>query len=214
MTALCKGVTAVLLLCLLVGASEGQNDPAKEKAKATDQMRQVAHAIKQCPPAVDRVPPPHSKCFGTEADAGPPVNVTWNVKDSKTARAPYEGNVEFDLVASWSLNRLQPTDRKVAKACDRTFQIEADLASIWAQAALRARLGLADDVDLPRSKIWHYRFELDVGSDNPELIKTLWTDETGKAQALTAGHSCWVKAAQSVGNSSPDAATPSQERER
>jgi hypothetical protein len=41
-----------------------------------------------------------------------------------------------------------------------------------------------------------------VGSDDPELVKMLWTDETGKAQAVTAGHSSRGKAAQAVGTSS------------
>jgi hypothetical protein len=191
-----------LMLTLFVGPGVGQNDPAKEKAKATDQMRQVAQAIKQCPPAVARMSPPNSQCFSTEAKAGPPLNVTWDVVEKRTARAPYQGYVEFELPATGLIDQLQPTDRKVAKACDRNYQIEAQGATFVAQAGLAAELGLPDDVEPPRSKVWHFRFEFDVGSDDPELVKMLWTDETGKAQAVTAGHSCWGKAAQAVGTSS------------
>jgi hypothetical protein len=56
---------------------------------------------------------------------------------------------------------------------------------------MHPELELPDDVEPPRSKVWHFRFESDVSWDDPELVKMMWTDETGKAQAVTAGHSCW-----------------------
>jgi len=181
-------------------ATTAATTPAKQMA--IEQMRQVAKAIKQCPPVVDRMSSPNSQCFSTEAKAGPPLNVTWDVVEKRTARAPYLGYVDFELPGTWLIDQLQPTDRKVAKACDRNYRIEAQGATFLAQAGLAAELGLPDDVEPPRSKVWHFRFEFDVGSDDPELVKMLWTDETGKAQAATAGHSCWGKAAQAVGTSS------------
>jgi hypothetical protein len=155
--------------------------------------------------------PAHNQCFSIEATAGPPVNVTWDAHESRTARAPFEGWVEFDLRGSWSDSQLHPTDRKVAKGCDKNSRTEAELAGMLAQVLLRVALGVGDDVELPRSKVWHYRFEFDVGSDSPELVKMLWTDQSGKAQPVTDNNSCWVKAAQSVGTARADAPTPSQE---
>jgi hypothetical protein len=76
-----------------------------------------------------------------------------------------------------------------------------------AQLLLRVALGVGDDVDPPRSKIWHCRFEFDVGSDNPELVKMLWTDQSGRAQPVTDNNSCWAKAAQSVGIARADVPT-------
>jgi hypothetical protein len=80
-----------------------------------------------------------------------------------------------------------------------------------AQALLRVALGVGDDVELPQSRMWHYRFEFDVGSDNPELVRMLWTDQSGKAQPVTDNNSCWAKAAQSVGTAKVDAPAPPQE---
>jgi len=205
---------AAILLCMFVGSAYGQDDHAKEKTRATEQTRQVAKSVKQCPPAGNRASPPNSQCFSAEANVGSAVNVIWDVMEGTTARAPYQGVVEFDLAGAWSLDQLQPTDKKVAKACDRNIRTESELATIWAKAMLRAVLGLPDDVEVPRSKIWHYRFEFDVGSDDPEVTKMLWTDETGRAQPVTFGYSCWVKAAQSVGSSKMDAPKPHQEKER
>jgi hypothetical protein len=179
-------------------------------------MRQVAKAIKECPEAADResLSSLHEKCFSPEASAGPAMNVTWDVEERKTARSPYQGYVEFDLPSTWGVIPIQPTDQKVAKLCKRDYSTEAQRTSWEAQWALGVMLGLGNDIEPPRSKVWHYRFEFDVGSDNPELMKTLWVDETGKANPMTAGYSCWVKAAQSVGNAKHDASTPPQARGR
>jgi hypothetical protein len=212
MIAFAVRLTTVALLCLCAGLSKGQDDAARQKAKATEQMRQVAKVIKQCPGSVNtESPSSHKECFSIEAATGPPVNVTWDVYESKTARAPFEGWVEFDLPGSWSDTQLHPADRQVAKGCDKNHRTEAELADMLAQLLLRVALGVPDDVELPRSKMWHYRFEFDVGSDNPELVKMLWTDQSGKAQPVTDSSSCWVKAAQSVGTPRTGASTPSQE---
>ena len=61
-----------------------ETTPAKQKA--IEQMREGANAIKQCPAAVDRMSPPNSQCFSTETQAGPPLNVTWDVVEKRTAR--------------------------------------------------------------------------------------------------------------------------------
>jgi hypothetical protein len=209
MISLSRRVTAVLLACSFVGLAEGQDDAAPQKAKAIEQMRQVVKVIKQCPGKVDRESPfpSNNQCFSSEAATGPPVNAIWDAHESRTARAPFEGWVEFDLPGSWSDHQLHPADRKVAKVCDRNSQTESEVADILAQAMLRVALGVGDDVELPRSQMWHYRFEFDVGSDNPELVKMLWTDQSGKAQPVTDTNSCWVKAAQSIGTAGADVRT-------
>jgi hypothetical protein len=48
-----------------------------------------------------------------------------------------------------------------------------------------------------------YRYEYDVGSDAPELVKMLWVAKDRKENTVTRAvnrseHECWVKAAQSV----------------
>jgi hypothetical protein len=215
MIAFAMRLTGIVLLCLCANLSIGQDDAARQKAKAIEQVRQVVKAIKECPGKMntESPSPANSKCFSIEAATGPPVNVSWDAHESKTARAPFEGWVKFDLPGYWSDNQLHPADRKVAKVCERNFRMEAERADMLAQLLLRVALGVGDDVDPPRSKIWHYRFEFDVGSDNSELVKMLWTDQSGKAQPVTDNNSCWAKAAQSVGTARTDAPKPSQESE-
>jgi hypothetical protein len=216
MIAFAMRLAGVVLLCLCASLSKGQDETARQKAKAIEQMRQVAKAIKQCPAKVDTnsPSPANNLCFSITAETGPPVNVTWDAHASKTARAPFEGWIEFDLPGGWSDDQRHSADPKVAKTCDRNFRMEAERADMLAQILLRVALGVGDDVELPRSNMWHYRFEFDVGSDEPELVKTLWIDRTGKAQPATDSSSCWVKAAQSVGAARADAPTAPQASKR
>jgi len=144
-----KMIVIALTFLSLLWPAPGFCGDDDAKQRAAEQMRRIAKAIKECSMWADKPspPPPANQCFGIEVEAGPPVNVVWNLQPSKTdVRAPYEGSLEFDLAASWSLDPLQPTDQKVAKRCKRNFQIEAQGAATWAQASLSVALGVGDDV--------------------------------------------------------------------
>ena len=90
----------MMALLLLSASAFGQVAGQDAKEKAIEQMRPLANIIKHCPQTVHDMSPPHIQCFSAYSEAGPPLNVTWDVEESKTARAPYQGYVEFDLPCS------------------------------------------------------------------------------------------------------------------
>jgi len=177
----------VALIFLLGSLVGGQDDHAKEKA--VSQMRQIAKAIKQCPEEIEH---------RGECDTfyhGPPTNVEWDVLPSKTVRSPFQGVIEFTL----------PHRRQGVDPATQSKQVHRMCMALEADAA-RNR---------PKVQRGHYRYEFDLGSDTPELVKMLWVvDETKEVVAAsTSGNQCWVKVARSfdpasIGNTSSSSPKP------
>jgi hypothetical protein len=58
-----------------------------------------------------------------------------------------------------------------------------------------------------------FRYEFDVGSDAPELVKRLWVRKDRNSNIVTSpandsGRECWVTAAKSIGSIKPENAAP------
>jgi hypothetical protein len=199
-----SGFFILLPLCLLCGSAVGQEDHAKQKAIV--QMRQVANAMKQCPE--QQISSYQSECHVTRAYAGPPTNLEWDVLPSKTVRSPFQGVIEFTLPSH--LDQSDPPDQpsKVHQKCvDTEAQIEAMGAS--------TRSEIADEIAKkgPEWREGHYRYEFDVGSETPELVKKLWVAKDRSNNIVISpandnGRECWVTAAKSVGSAKTENSAP------
>lgn len=164
---------ALILLSLFAALAAAQDTSAK--GKAIGQMRRVAAAIKQCPEVVKY----QDEC--ATYYVGPTANVEWDVVDSKTVRSPYEGILEFSVLDRQKAADTSRQPKKVQEKC-------LFLSAAFAKAAANAKKG-------------HYRYEFDLGTDTPEVVKMSWiVDETKESSPENpTSHSCWVDAAKSVG---------------
>lgn len=163
-------------------AAPGQDDAAKQKA--ISEMRRIANTIKQCPEEVSY----QNEC--KVHYVGPPINVEWDVLPSKSVRSPFQGIVEFNLGERES----DPANQSKAihqKCVDMEYNIAMLGAPALAEAMKRGPI---------KVRHYHYRYEFDLGSDAPELVKMLLVeDETKETVAASRGeHTCWVKAARSI----------------
>jgi hypothetical protein len=181
-------------LLLLAGLALGQEDQAKQKA--VDQMRQVANAIKQCGEHKETY---QDDCQLYYSYLGPPTNVEWDVLPSKTVRSPLQGFVEFELPS-----RSQEQDVDPANQSKKAHQECVNRKAVMAAMAAPALAELAKEG--PAWREVHYRYEFDVGSDAPELVKMLRVargrDNNVVTSAAESGkpHECWVAAAKSIGS--------------
>jgi len=180
---------ASLVLAGVLGA--GQDDV---KQRAIEQMRQIANAIKACPVQITSS---QDDCMTYRNYTGPPANVEWDVSPSKTVRSPFQGIVEFTLPVRAEDNLIDVSNQSKAirKKCAYWASGEAALT---AQAQINAAKGAATWHD------GHYRYEFDVGSDAPELVKMLWVVKDKDNNIVTSipnsgPHDCWVVAAKSGG---------------
>lgn len=155
----------------------------------------MANAIKQCPEQMTNSW--QTGCKIIKSYVGPPTNVEWDVLPSKTVRSPFQGIVEFSLPS-----RTQESDppNQSKKVHDNCAQTEAEKAafetSILADMAETAKEG-------PEWREGHYRYEFDLGTDAPELVKMLWVAKDRRNNWVTSAttgreHECWVNAAESI----------------
>ena len=172
--------------------SEPERSQVATKQKAIEQMRQVANAIKQCPEQMTY----QSERGVNKSYAGPPTNVEWDVIPSTTVRSPFQGVIEFTLPSRWAPPLCsRPSNPLEEQACQDAIAETAKEGPEWRDE--------------------HYRYEFDVGSDAPELVKMLWVAKDRKNNALTqeatppAIHECWVEAAKSVNAHAKSAAASS-----
>jgi hypothetical protein len=194
-------LTVAAFLCLMGRFAFGQEDRAKQKA--IDQMRQIANAMKQCPEQETNTF--QDKCHVRHsAYAGPPTNLEWDVVPSKTVRSPFQGIVEFTLPSRQeSINPPNQT-QKAAQDCYEATHYLGDPATLLKMAEEEREKG-------PEWREGHYRYEFDVGSDAPELVKMLWVAKDRKNNVVespatggypapwpTGENECWVRAARSI----------------
>jgi len=166
--------------------SLGQDDSVRQEA--IEQMRQIANAMKQCPERKTKVLMPYEsdECQNHYSYIGPPTNVEWDVVPSKTARSPFQGIIEFVLPGR--MEHLIKTDlsQKQRQQCEKKMQ------SLPLGAAYKEK------------RDFHYRYEFDLGSGPPELVKTLsvWKDENNniETESVSLGDACWVSVAKSGGS--------------
>jgi hypothetical protein len=129
--------------------------------------------------------------------AGPPTNLEWDVLPSKTVRSPFQGIVEFTLpTRSENIDPPNQSSKDHQKCIDRDAQLDA----------MGIQAEIADEVAKkgPEWREGHYRYEFDVGSDTPELVKTVWVVKDRSNNVLTSpinksGLGCWLTAAKSIG---------------
>jgi len=183
-------LATLLPLLLLGGLSAGQDDPAKQRA--IDQMRRIAGAMKLCHEEKSSY---QDECQVHTYHLGPPTNVEWDVLPSKSVRAPYLGVIEFTLPNGREEIDAVNLPKKLQKKC---AERKAAMASAEAQALAR---------DMREGPMWregHYRFEFDVGSSKPELVKMLWIAKDRNNNVVTSpvteSTSCWIVRAKSGGD--------------
>lgn len=181
---------SVLGLILIGSLSAGQDDPGKQRA--IDQMRHIADAMKRCP---EEKSSHQDECQVRIYHLGPTSNLEWDVLPSKSVRAPYLGVIEFTLP-----NRTETTDvANLSKKAQKRCQDQKSLiASVEAETLSR---------DMREGPMWregHYRFEFDVGSTKPELVKMLWIAKDRNNNVITSpandGTACWIAKAKSGGD--------------
>jgi len=185
-----KRSTAAALL-LLGSLATAQDNAVKQKA--IEQMRQIAAAVKQCPA--------HKSSSQVDCKVhiyylGPPTNVEWDVVPSKTVRSPFQGILEFTLPSgSTDINHAN-LSKKDQQKCANKDAFEAQIAAPALDAAMKAE---------PKGHEGHYRYEFDLGSGTPELIKMLWVVKDKDNNTITSAmtdnlDACWVKAAKAGGS--------------
>ena len=185
----CISILTLLAGLLLIGARAREPKPAdpalgpdraggqgaeqadKAKERAIGQMRRIASAIKKCPEVIQ---------FEEECAVhyiGAPANVEWDVLPNKTVRAPYQGILEFTLP-----QRSQDVDS--AKQSARVHQRCIDMARAAATSGIKIKHG-------------RYRYEFDLGTDAPELVKMLWIVDQTKETSVASSDAryCWSNAA-------------------
>jgi hypothetical protein len=196
--------STVALVFLLGGLAAGQDDPAKQKA--IEQMRQIANAIKQCPEQKSSY---QDNCKVHNSYLGPPTNVEWDVVPSKTVRSPFQGILEFTLPArSENIDQANLSAKAHQKCIDREMNMAILAAPALAEAAKEGS----------KWREGHYRYEFDLGSGPPELIKMLWVvkdrdNNTVTSAATSDAHACWVTAAKAGGsNKSENTSSSSPEK--
>src|ERR1700719_2259917 len=152
--------STLALLLMLGGLAAAQDDPAKQEA--IEQMRQIADAIKHCPAHRSSS---QDECKVHDYHLGPPTNVEWDVVPSKTVRSPFQGIIEFTL-PSGTTDSAQPNlSKKLQQKCANRDLVDAQIRAPALDAAMK---------EGPKWREGHYRYEFDLGSGAPELIKMLW----------------------------------------
>jgi hypothetical protein len=155
--------------------------PEKQRGPATEDLRALAQAIKQCPQEVMT-----SHKWGkrpTEIEQirrGPPQNVAWDVRPSDSVRAPYTGYIQFTI-----RTELWVPPESYEKY-SRTYpgSLEA-----W----------------LSHSHPSEYRYEFNLGPSRLELVKMLSRDEGDTVWKTTnLLGSCWGQAVQKTQTPSPN----------
>lgn len=219
----CVAALALALGGQLTVLAVAQNENAKQKA--IDQMRSVANALKQCP---ERKTTHLEDCILRDFYAGPPTNVEWDVVPSKTARSPFQGVIEFTLPSHHGDTPHQST--KIEQECAANSGPHDPSVGLQ-EMEERARIAREAEEKGPVWREGHYRYEFDVGSDAPELVKMLWVvkdrnnnvvtspatscQEYGCADpwcadpSLSDERECWVKEARSIGTAKKGAQPPS-----
>jgi len=173
--------TFASIACVVVflGASKGQTDTTKDKA--ISQMRRIADTMKQCHEEIEYRTPCATNYIG------PPTNLDWNVLPSKTVRSPFQGIVEFVL----------PIRSEAVDPSKQAQKVQQDCQQMAALAAAGER-----DSPAPAWRDGHYRYEFDLGSDPPELVKRLWIvknkDNNEVISAANDDHYCWTNAARNT----------------
>jgi hypothetical protein len=109
-----------------------------------------------------------------------------------------EVSVEFTLPS-----RTQESDppNQSKKVHDNCAQTEAEMAAF--ETSTLADMAAETAKEGPEWREGHYRYEFDLGTDAPELVKMSWVVKDRRNNWVTSAttgseHECWVKAAQSV----------------
>jgi hypothetical protein len=171
------------------------------KARAVEQMREIADAIKSCP---ERENVFEGDCETSHYYSGPPTNLEWDVLPSKTVRSPFQGVIEFTFPARHADIKKTNLPKK---------QLETCMSREQSRERMRVLLQPSTDVAIaklershPKTHDGHYRLEFDLGSGAPELVKMLWVakDENDKTitSPVTGGFNpdeCWLKTVKSIG---------------
>lgn len=123
---------------------------------------------------------------------GPPTNVEWDVLPSKTVRSPFQGILEFTV----------PT---YSTFIDRDDLSEKDHQKCVDKAARLAKMGLQPLPAKSATVEGHRRYEFDLGSGAPELVKILEISKDKNNNTVTSAASddanaCWVAAAKTGGS--------------
>lgn len=171
----CKIASLAVVLCF-ANAATAQNDVVKEKA--IGQMRHIANAIKECPEQIQY----QNEC--AVHYIGPPENLEWDVVPSKSVRSPFQGILEFTLPMRSENVDPSKQSKKVRQSCQEMAALAA--STNGNSAASQWREG-------------HYRYEFDLGSGTPELVKRLWVAKDKDNNIVTSAandeHYCWTNTA-------------------
>jgi hypothetical protein len=136
-----------------------------------DQMRRIATAIKSCPEEVEGQLGEFATIY-----IGPPTNLEWDVVESKTARAPFQGTVKFSLPEHFE----ETEEAKHSKKLHHNYVVMLTAQQTFGQAS-------------------YHQYEFDLGNAAPELVKMLLvnskTNETKPLSGKMAESTCWAKAA-------------------
>jgi len=157
-------------------------------------MREIVNAIKQCPEQESSSF--EDQCKTYYSYLGPPTNVDWDVLPSKTVRSPFQGVIEFALPTRSKNVEKQNLSKKQHQACADRAAVEGSI-----------QLQVAAEVEKLGQK-WHdghYRYEFDLGSGPPELVKMLWVvkdanDTTRTSPVAANSNTCWITKAKSAGS--------------
>lgn len=186
------GTFVIVTVFLLPGTLARQEQDESVKKRAVEQIREIANSIKQCPEQGNNF---EDDCQIHYFYVGPPTNLEWDVLPSKTVRSPFQGVIEFTL----------PTR---SKDIDKTNLPKKQQQKCAAMAAANASIQadvLANLMKQGPQPQGHYRYEFDVGSNAPELVKILWVvkDKDGKETTSAVTYDpqlCWMAKAKSVGS--------------
>jgi hypothetical protein len=157
-----RNIAKYLTLALWVFVQAGAQSEST-KVTAVRQMRQIAEEIKKCPEEIQS-----QTEYGVYFQ-GPPSNVEWDVLPSKSVRAPFQGWLEFTLPHRWE-------ETEKAKRSSKLHTKYMNYKLYQVAYGLKGR----------------FRYEFDLGSDSPELVKMLWLDDkTQRSEAVNPGGACW-----------------------
>jgi len=185
-----KRSTAIVLL-LFGGLATAQDDAPKQKA--IEQMRQIAAAVKQCPAHKSSS---QDDCKVHIYYLGPPTNVEWDVVPSKTVRSPFQGILEFSLPSGSTDTNQVNLSKKDQQKCANKDLFDARIEAPISDAIIKEE---------PKWHDGHYRYEFDLGSGTPELIKMLWVVKDKSNNTVTSAvtdnlDACWVTAGKTGGS--------------
>ena len=164
-----------LLLSALLMCAQSLPQIDHKSETAVSALRAIVVKVKACPRIVayenkDMKGP----LAGFRIYQGPPLNVTWDVTQGKSIRAPYEGYLEFDIAQEWWFP--ESTLKKYG----------GDHAPTW----------YTEMIEKPKPTLEH-RYEFDLGPTGLELVKSFIREEGQHDWKVynpdAIGGQCWDK---------------------